>query len=43
MRWICRILNSAGMNTICVYDVSRIKEELGFVAERLPERGGSDD
>ena len=25
-----------------VYDVSRIKEELGFVAERLPERGGSD-
>ena len=25
-----------------VYDVSRIKEELGFVAERLPEHGGSD-
>ena len=24
-----------------VYDVSRIKEELGFVAERLPQRGGS--
>ena len=23
-----------------VYDVSRIKEELGFVAERLPEHGG---